>query len=387
MMQVPAILYGEVKVVRQRCKDALRHWLLGTPYIAAMESPGVYDVADIPTPISLETWCGDWSCGLYLSMPTHLLLGTKGLLIPKRGGFDRDDPRITAYFDACLTRPWSILSLLQTQDAHIFFGPEAQLRLDRYQRLIAAVLRDCDELEAVGPRYGPGVNGPVYLAQCAYKVYQGLRALSYPTERLRDLILGHGYPVSLEPGGGLRGVLAALGVSIDPALAPARLPDQPTVLPAPPTPPAPRPVDPDKYWMSQTMEEALEARDRQTIMRLVTEGESSTRINENLETAFSWALRQGDTDLVTFLLEHGAQVEGRGSEGESPLMVAAVEGHMAIVRLLLARGAKVRYRTHSGWDARDYAKMGGHPAIEALLLEAWKGGVHRKQAISDGVIE
>ena len=379
-MHVPAILYGEIKDVRKRCKEALRRWLLGTPYIAAMEADGVYNVADLPTPITLELGPTDWSVGLYVSMPTHLLVGENGLLVPKTGGFDWDDTRIAAFFDASLTRPWALLSLLETQDAHILFGPVPRPDLDRFRRYIAAVLRDRDELEAVGPRYGPGVYGPGYLAQRAFKVYQGLRALGYPTERLRDL-LGGPFPDAPEPAGGLRGVLAALGVSIDPAFTPVRLADRPTILPAPPLPPVRPAVVPEDVWMSDAMEQALKAHDRQAVKRLIAAGESPERINTDLDTPLRWAIRHGYSDLVTFLLDHGAQVEERGPEGESPLMDAAFHGHMAIVRLLLERGAKVRYRT-KGWDARSYAKLGGHIEIEALLLEAWKGRKRRRWVTS-----
>ncbi len=330
-MQVPAILYGDVKVVRTRCKEALRQWLLGTPYIAAMEAGGMYDVADIPTPITLETWPDDAGLGLYLAMPTHLLMGSRGLLFGKTLRFDRYDPRVVAFFEASLTRPWAVLSLLQTQDAHILFGSVQELILDRHRRYIAAVLRDCDELEAVGQRYGRHKEDAAYLAQGAYKVYQGLRDLGYSLEELGRL-KGHRFPGGPEPEGGLRGVLAVLGVSIDPALAPERLPDQPTVLPVPPPPPTPPPLAPEDVWMSAAMEQALERHDQDTVKRLVAAGESPDRISDSLETPFGWAVRHGYTDLVTFLLDHGADVEERGPEGESPLMVAALYGHMAIVR-------------------------------------------------------
>lgn len=380
-MQVPAILYGEIKDVHKRCKEALLQWLLGTPYIAAMEAGGVYDVADVPTPITLEIWRHDAGRGLYLSMPTHVLIGEDGLLRQRRWGFDRYDPRVVTFFDAALTRPWSLLSLLATQDAHILFGSVDERLIERYRRYIAAVLRDCDELEAVGQRYGRHIQDAQYLAQTAYKVYQGLRELGHPTERLGNL-LGHRYQGAPEPAGGLRGVLAALGVSIDPALAPERLPDQPTVLPVPPPPPARPPIDPSVFWMSHEMEQALEANDPEAVKRLVAAGEPPDRINGDMSTAFSWAIRHGYTDLVIFLLDHGASVEERGPEGESPLMEAAFHGHIDIVRLLLKRGAKVRYHTDKGEDARSYASMGGQPEIEALLLEAWKGGARRRRAVS-----
>jgi hypothetical protein len=54
-MQVPAILYGDAKEVRNRRRTVLRGWLKSdVPYIEAMEADGVLDIADFRAPISLE---------------------------------------------------------------------------------------------------------------------------------------------------------------------------------------------------------------------------------------------------------------------------------------------------------------------------------------------
>ncbi len=83
-----------------------------------------------------------------------------------------------------------------------------------------------------------------------------------------------------------------------------------------------------------------------------------------------WAVREGELAVVRDLLDHGADVEERYDEGQSPLMVAAFHGHLDIVRLLLERGADATYRADNGWDAVAFAELEGHDDVEALLQEA-----------------
>jgi hypothetical protein len=60
------------------------------------------------------------------------------------------------------------------------------------QRPVASVLRDCDELEAVGPRYFAGALYPTYLANMVRRVYQllGYLDVSVDAEKLRGLLGG-----------------------------------------------------------------------------------------------------------------------------------------------------------------------------------------------------
>src|SRR5437764_3870342 len=83
-----------------------------------------------------------------------------------------------------------------------------------------------------------------------------------------------------------------------------------------------------------------------------------------------WAAEHGYTDLVRFLLDHGADIEDRADEGESPLMLAAFGGHRDTVQLLLDRGADPNYVTDKGWDAVMFTELGRHDDVAALIEQA-----------------
>jgi ankyrin repeat protein len=56
-----------------------------------------------------------------------------------------------------------------------------------------------------------------------------------------------------------------------------------------------------------------------------------------------WASAYGQVPTVQLLLQHGAQIDFEGHEGETPLLLAAAGGHHEVVRLLLTEGADVNH--------------------------------------------
>jgi uncharacterized protein len=87
-----------------------------------------------------------------------------------------------------------------------------------------------------------------------------------------------------------------------------------------------------------------------------------------LSDAVFAAARNGHTDLVEYLLDHGAHVDAKGVFGGTGLHWAAINGHRKTVELLIARGASLMIRderfdgTPEGW-----ANEGGHSDLADLL--------------------
>ena len=76
------------------------------------------------------------------------------------------------------------------------------------------------------------------------------------------------------------------------------------------------------------------------------------------------AAANGHAELVSYLLEHGADLEGVVLNGDSPLAMAVTSGHADVVRLLLDHGAKVNagFYLHRACDCE-------HTHIARLLLD------------------
>ena len=72
--------------------------------------------------------------------------------------------------------------------------------------------------------------------------------------------------------------------------------------------------------------------------------------------------------LMYFLQEHRADVNIKGSQGTTPLMICSETEDPQAARLLLAQGADVNARDNYGQTALMVAANGGHLAVARLLL-------------------
>ena len=100
------------------------------------------------------------------------------------------------------------------------------------------------------------------------------------------------------------------------------------------------------------------------------------------------AAREGDRDVVAFVLQKGAQVDSRSDKGTTPLMRAAVGGSVPAIRCLIAFGADVTLTDKAGATAeRCAAKYGNNEARDVLKerarvleLVAWHRAAVREAA-------
>ena len=88
----------------------------------------------------------------------------------------------------------------------------------------------------------------------------------------------------------------------------------------------------------------------------------------NTTLAFILACSVGSIGTVVRCLEKGSDIEGRGRDGETPLIAAASAGQLAVASLLLASGADPRAVDCRGESALDKAAKRGDAAGHLLCM-------------------
>jgi ankyrin repeat protein len=83
-------------------------------------------------------------------------------------------------------------------------------------------------------------------------------------------------------------------------------------------------------------------------------------------TSMHAAARAGHADILSLLLEHSADVDGRGREGQTPLHRAL---SVEVVRCLLDGGADIDAPNDNGWTALCLAACHGRVEFARMLLE------------------
>jgi ankyrin repeat protein len=91
---------------------------------------------------------------------------------------------------------------------------------------------------------------------------------------------------------------------------------------------------------------------------------------KNGETLLQAAAGKGQIDVVQFLLDHGAAVDGIKQGEHTPLHFAVGNGHKAVVDLLLRRGAKADATTEDGVTPLYLAALKGYAQVAKALIDA-----------------
>ena len=100
-----------------------------------------------------------------------------------------------------------------------------------------------------------------------------------------------------------------------------------------------------------------------------------TSVNVNLKdavgrTPLRIATEKANTDIITFLIENGADVNIADANGNTPLIfIVNKTGNLEITERLLEKGAAVNAQNGTGETALMYAAWRGQPQIVQLLLE------------------
>jgi len=77
----------------------------------------------------------------------------------------------------------------------------------------------------------------------------------------------------------------------------------------------------------------------------------------------------GHLEVIRYLVEAGAEVDGGDSDGSTPLHVAALRGHLTCVEYLVDKGADVALQDQNGAWSLTFALSGGNEEVVASLIE------------------
>jgi ankyrin repeat protein len=103
------------------------------------------------------------------------------------------------------------------------------------------------------------------------------------------------------------------------------------------------------------------------IRQLLEQGADANMVSDKC-TAFFFAIKKDNAELVQLLLDHHAQVDApSGPFGMTALMSAARYGNLPMCKLLIANGANVQAQDGMGLTSLNRAKDHRHDEICALL--------------------
>ncbi|KAK1243923.1 hypothetical protein MKX08_002061 [Trichoderma sp. CBMAI-0020] len=86
------------------------------------------------------------------------------------------------------------------------------------------------------------------------------------------------------------------------------------------------------------------------------------------DTQLHDAIRNRETDVVEYLLGHGADVEAQNKRGNTPLHWAASSGQAGVAQLLLSQGANIKTNDGHGHTALHFAALKGDKDMARLFL-------------------
>ena len=101
--------------------------------------------------------------------------------------------------------------------------------------------------------------------------------------------------------------------------------------------------------------------------------DSATEIDTkgvNGKTALMIAAKAGEFQLVSKLLDLGANPNATNINGGTPIMFACIAGNIDIIELLISSGADVNARGSNGWGALMVASAKGHKLATSRLIQA-----------------
>jgi ankyrin repeat protein len=138
-------------------------------------------------------------------------------------------------------------------------------------------------------------------------------------------------------------------------------------------------------WLNGELWRAAYEGDADYVKELISQGADPNSTDSTGMSALAIACQDGRTEVVKYLLGHGADVNGHCKgcvTDRTPLIAAASEGQVEILGLLVNHGADVNTRGELGWTALIWAAAGDGD-VESVKFLLNKGADPNVKA-SDG---
>ena len=87
-------------------------------------------------------------------------------------------------------------------------------------------------------------------------------------------------------------------------------------------------------------------------------------------TGLHWAASLGLAEMARLLIDNGADLDIRNTDGNTPLHWAAGEGQKELVVILIAHGADINARGKNGWTPLRWAEAQSQKEIARILIAA-----------------
>ena len=123
-------------------------------------------------------------------------------------------------------------------------------------------------------------------------------------------------------------------------------------------------------WTSDNIHEAIIKGNLEAVKTILETNVDlvEARDSDNL-TPLLLASIHGQTEIVRFLIEKGADIHAGDNENSTALHNAAAQGHSAVLLLLIDKGARINQCDGNGMTALHFAASYGRPECAKLLLE------------------
>lgn len=122
--------------------------------------------------------------------------------------------------------------------------------------------------------------------------------------------------------------------------------------------------------VADPIHDAVNRNDFSKLKELVDRDKSLVSARDNKqETALSLAVNRGSFEMVSYLVENGAEVNSRNESSNTPLYIAARRGRMEIAKYLVEHDAVVNAHCETGCTPMQAAVMGRKKEIVKYLLD------------------